>query len=281
MKSGKRIAVLALGAALTLSMTACGGGTENKDGSSGDIGTAMEKLNAVSSLDATMVMEMNMSVMEQSMETTTTMNMSCFSDPMKLKADMTMDMGDLGSVDMSMYASMDGDTYNMYLYDGTSWTTQAVDMSYLQQYDAKESMNLYLESGDDYTLEGTEEINGSTANKFTGIIRGEALEEVLEASGATNNLEASVGDLDLASLYTDLGDLEITVWVDQESGYPVRYAMDMTVMMQGMMDKILAASAEGTDTSGMLTVDKVNMVMDCFNFDSAADFEIPAEALGA
>lgn len=280
MKSGKRIAVLALGAALTLSMTACGG-TENKDNSSGDIGTAMEKLNAVSSLDATMVMEMNMSVMEQVMETKTTMNMSCFNDPMKLKADMTMDMGDLGSVDMSMYASMDGDTYNMYLYDGTNWTTQAVDVSYLQQYDAKESMNLYLESGDDYTLAGTEEINGSTTNKFTGVIRGEALEEVLAASGATSNLEASVGDLDLASLYSDLGDLEITVWVDQESGYPVRYAMDMTQMMQGMMDKILAASAEGEDTSGMLTVDKVNMVMDCFNFNSAADFEIPAEALGA
>lgn len=280
MKSGKRIAVLALGAALTLSMTACGG-TENKDNSSGDIGTAMEKLNAVSSLDATMVMEMNMSVMEQVMETKTTMNMSCFNDPMKLKADMTMDIGDLGSVDMSIYAAMDGDTYNMYLYDGTNWTTQAVDVSYLQQYDAKESMNLYLESGDDYTLAGTEEINGSTTNKFTGVIRGEALEEVLAASGATSNLEASVGDLDLASLYSDLGDLEITVWVDQESGYPVRYAMDMTQMMQGMMDKILAASAEGEDTSGMLTVDKVNMVMDCFNFNSAADFEIPAEALGA
>ena len=280
MKSGKRIAVLALGAALTLSMTACGG-TENKDNSSGDIGTAMEKLNAVSSLDATMVMEMNMSVMEQVMETKTTMNMSCFNDPMKLKADMTMDMDDLGSVDMSIYAAMDGDTYNMYLYDGTNWTTQAVDVSYLQQYDAKESMNLYLESGDDYTLAGTEEINGSTTNKFTGVIRGEALEEVLAASGATSNLEASVGDLDLASLYSDLGDLEITVWVDQESGYPVRYAMDMTQMMQGMMDKILAASAEGEDTSGMLTVDKVNMVMDCFNFNSAADFEIPAEALEA
>lgn len=280
MQFGKRIAVLALGAALTLSMTACGS-TENKDDSSGDISTAMEKLNAVSSLDATMVMEMNMSVMEQPMETKTTMNMSCFNDPMKLKADMTMDMGDLGAVDMSMYAAMDGDTYNMYLYDGSSWTTQAVDMSYLQQYDAKESMNLYLESGDDYTLDGTEEINGSTANKFTGVIRGEALEEVLAASGATSNLEASVGDLDLASLYSDLGDLEITVWVDQESGYPVRYAMDMTQMMQGMMDKILAASAEGEDTSGMLTVDKVNMVMDCFNFNSAADFEIPTEALGA
>lgn len=278
MKFGKRTAALALSAALTLSLTACGSGTEK---SAGDIATALEKINAVKSLEATMVMEMDMSVMGQSMETETSMNMTCFNDPMKLKADMTMDMGEIGSFTMNMYAAMDGDNYTVYVNDGSAWTSETVDVSYLQQYDAKESMNLYLESGDDYTQEGTEEINGSTANKFTGVIRGEALEEVLAASGATSNLEASVGELDLAGLYSDLGDLEITVWVDQESGYPVRYAMDMTQMLQGMMDKILAASAEGEDTSGMLTVDKVNMVMDCFNFNSAADFEIPAEALGA
>ena len=277
MKPGKRTAAIALGILLAVSMTACGGAEK----SAGDIPTALEKINAVKSMDATMVMEMDMSVMGQSMETETTMNMSCFSDPMKLKADMTMDMGQLGSVDMSMYAAMDGDSYTVYLYDGTAWTAQTVDMSYLQQYDAQESMNLYLESAEDYTQEGTEEINGSTANKFTGVIRGDALEEVLANSGATSSLENSTGDLDLADLYSDLGDLEVTVWVDQESGYPVRYAMDMTQMMQGIMEKAMAASGGETDTSGMVTMDKVTMVMDCFNFDNAADFEIPAEALAA
>lgn len=277
MKLGKRTAAIALGILLAVSMTACGGTEE----SAGDIPTALEKINAVKSMDATMVMEMDMSVMGQSMETETTMNMSCFNDPMKLKADMTMDMGQLGSMDMSMYAAMDGDNYTVYLYDGTAWTAQTVDMSYLQQYDAQESMNLYLESAEDYTQEGTEEINGSTANKFTGVIRGDALEEVLANSGATSSLEGSTGGMDLSDLYSDLGDLPVTVWVDQESGYPVRYAMDMTAMMQGIMEKALAASDSETDTSGMVTIDKVTMVMDCFNFDNVADFEIPAEALAA
>lgn len=278
MKFGKRTAALALSAALTLSLTACGGGTEK---SAGDIATALEKINAVKSLEATMVMEMDMSVMGQSMETETSMNMTCFNDPMKLKADMTMDMGEIGSFTMNMYAAMDGDNYTVYVNDGSAWTSETVDVSYLQQYDAKESMNLYLESGDDYTQEGTEEINGSTANKFTGVIRGEALEEVLAASGATSSLESSVGDLDLSELYSDLGDMPVTVWVDQESGYPVRYAMDMTELMQGIMEKSMAAAGSEGDTSGMLTMDKVSLVMDCFNFDNATDFEIPAEALGA
>lgn len=278
MKFGKRTAALALGAALALSLTACGGGTEE---TTGDIPTALEKLNAAKSLEATMVMEMDMTLMGQSMETETAMNMTCFNDPMKLKADMTMDMGELGSFTMNMYAAMDGDAYTVYLYDGSAWASETVDVSYLQQYDAKESMNLYLESGDGYTQEGTEEINGSTANKFTGVIRGDALEEVLAASGATSSLESSVGDLDLSELYSDLGDMPVTVWVDQESGYPVRYAMDMTELMQGIMEKSMAAAAGEGDAAAMLTVDKVSLVMDCFNFDSAADFEIPAEALEA
>lgn len=278
MKFGKRTAALALGAALTLSLAACGSGTEK---STGDIATALEKINTVKSLEATMVMEMDMSLMGQSMETETVMNMTCFNDPMKLKADMTMDMGELGSFTMNMYAAMDGDNYTVYMNDGSAWSSETVDMSYLQQYDAQESMNLYLESADDYTQDGTEEINGSTANKFTGVIRGDALEEVLAASGATSSLESSVGDLDLSELYSDLGDLPITVWVDQESGYPVRYAMDMTELMQGIMEKSMAAAGGEEDISGMITMDKMSLVMDCFNFDNATDFEIPAEALGA
>ena len=278
MKFGKRTAAFALSAALALSLAACGSGTEK---STGDIATALEKINAVKSLEATMVMEMDMSLMGQSMETETAMNMVCFNDPMKLKADMTMDMGKLGSFTMNMYAAMDGDIYTVYMNDGSAWSSETVDMSYLQQYDAQESMNLYLESGDDYTLDGTEEINGSTANKFTGVIRGDALEEVLAASGATSSLESSVGDLDLSELYSDLGDMPITVWVDQESGYPVRYAMDMTELMQGIMEKSMAAAGGEEDISGMITMDKMSLVMDCFNFDNATDFEIPAEALGA
>lgn len=278
MKFGKRTAAFALSAALALSLAACGSGTEK---STGDIATALEKINTVKNLEATMVMEMDMSVMGQSMETETVMNMTCFNDPMKLKADMTMDMGEIGSFTMNMYAAMDGDNYTVYMNDGSAWSSETVDMSYLQQYDAQESMNLYLESGDDYTLEGTEEINGSTANKFTGVIRGDALEEVLAASGATSSLESSVGDLDLSELYSDLGDMPITVWVDQESSYPVRYAMDMTELMQGIMEKSMAAAGGEEDISGMITMDKMSLVMDCFNFDNATDFEIPAEALGA
>lgn len=279
MKFGRRAAALALGGLLALSVTACGG-TTNKNDSADKIQAALEKINAVKNMDATMLMEMDMSAMGQSIETDTTMNMSCFNDPLKVKADMTMSMGSLGAVSMSIYAQQDGEQCNTYVYDGTSWTVQTMDLEDLQQYDAQQSMDLYLESGVDYAHEGTEEINGMTTDKYSGVIRGDAMEEVMKTSGATSSLESSLGgSVDLSDLYSDLEDMPITVWIDQASGYPVRYYMDMTDVMQSMMTKML--SSMGVEGGSSVTVSKMEITMDCFNFDNAAEFEIPAEALAA
>ncbi|WP_297196527.1 DUF6612 family protein [uncultured Flavonifractor sp.] len=276
MKFGRRAAALTLGGLLALSVTACGG-TTNKGNSAEKIQAALEKINAIQSMDATMFMEMDMSAMGQSIETDTTMNMSCFNDPMKLKADMTVSMGELGAVSMSVYAQQDGEQCSTYLYDGTSWTVQTMEIDDLQQYDAQQSMDLYLESGVDYAYEGTEEINGMTTDKYSGVIRGDAMEEVMKASGATSNLESSLGSsVDLSDLYSDMEDMPITVWIDQETGYPVRYYMDMTDVMQAMMTKMFSSMGAGS-----ITIGKMQITMDCFNFDNVADFEIPAEALAA
>ena len=278
MKLGKRIGAVALCAALALSMSACGGGTVGKEDATEKIRAATALVNEVESMEATMVMEMDMSVMGQSLETDTTMEMTCFNDPVKMKADMTMSMGALGAVSMSIFAEAEGDTYNLYLYDGNTWIKETATVNMLEQYNAQQSMNLYLDSGMEYVSAGTETINGAPADKYSGVIRGEAMEEVLKASGATTNLESSLGGMvDVSSLYSDLGDMPITVWIDQATGYPVRYFMDMTSVMQSMMSKALSG-IEGGDT---LNISKVEVTMDGINYNNAADFEIPAEALEA
>ena len=282
MNGNRRIVALLLAAALTVSLAGCGGGTKD---ATANIKAALEKANAVESMDATMLMEMDMSILGISMETETMMTMSCFNDPLRLKADMTMDMGDLGSVSMSMYANTDGDDYTMYLYDGTSWTVDSVDMGDLLQYDAQQSMNLYLEHAASFTLAGSEEINGSTADKYTGVIPGEAMSEVMSKSAATSSMESMTGelDMDLSELYKDVGDLPITVWVDRQSGYPVRYYLVMTKMMQSILEKTMAAAVESGEAnlSGMITVNQLTITMDCYNFGNATEFTIPDEALQA
>lgn len=278
MKLRTRAAVMVLGGLMALSMTACGG--TSKVDAQVKIQAAVDRINAVESMEATMLMEMDMSVMGQSVESDTTATMSCFSDPIKLKMDMTTNMGELGAMSMSMYAQAEGSQCTTYLYDGTSWIVDTVDVGDVEQYDAQQSMDLYLKSGTEYASLGTETVNGVTADKYSGIIRGDALEEVIRNSGASSSLETSLGGgLTLGDLYSDLGDMPITVWIDQETGYPVRYYMDMTDVMQSMMTKML--SGMGIEGEGLMTISKLEITMDCYNFNAAADFTIPADALSA
>ena len=107
------------------------------------------------------------------------------------------------------------------------------------------------------------------------------VEGALEKLRAAESMEASAGELDLAGMYGELGDLEIAVWVDQESGCPARCSIDMTAIMQAALEKSLAADSEAADLLGTMTMDKISMVIDCSNFNQAADFDIPAEALAA
>lgn len=57
---------------------------------------------------------------------------------------MTISMGELGSMDMAVYAQGEGEQYTMYVYDGTAWTAQSVALSALEQYSAQSSMDIYM-----------------------------------------------------------------------------------------------------------------------------------------
>ena len=72
---------------------------------------AQENMTSVTSLDAKTVMEMDMVVsadgQEQSVESVTTMDMSCFYEPLRMRMEMTVDAGEAGSVSTTLYAETD------------------------------------------------------------------------------------------------------------------------------------------------------------------------------
>lgn len=279
MKRGRRAAALALGALLVLSAAACGGGEDP----AAVIQSALEKLNAAESLEADVQLELGLSVVGISVEAQGDGSLSYFSDPMKLKAEMEVSMGALGSNAMNLYAVQEGDRCATYTWNGSDWTAGSVEADELRQYDAKASMGVFLEYGEDFVRTGREEINGALADQYTGVIRGEALKEVLDTSAVTGSMEALSGELDGDGRYDELGEASVRVWVDRESGYPVRYNVDMTAVLQALMERSMKDSAgEGDmDLTGMASVDKAVVTMDCRSFNAAADFTVPEEALAA
>lgn len=280
MKKKNRVAAMVLSVIMALSLAACGGAGGD---SSDPLAAAQENMAKVTSMDATMTMEMDMEAGGESVETVTTMDMTVFSEPMRMKMDMSMDMGALGAVNMEVYAEEDeGGAYTMYLYDGSNWYAQAATESELDQYDFSGDISDYIESVSSFNQEGTEQVDGVSAYKYTGVISGSDMEKVMLSSGVLDSLSTttSMDESQMAEMLSGLGDIAVTLYISEDGPYPIRYEMDMTAIMDGLMGKIVEAM--GSEAGDMtMSISKTTLVLTYSNLNNATDFTIPEEARNA
>lgn len=296
MKKTKRALAALSALTLTLSLTACGGGGQQSTGDSGTdamtpaerVAAAEEKMSALTSLSIDMTQDIGMSFamadQSQELNMSTKMQMDVIQEPLKAKGAMQIDMGEeLGGVqDVELYIMSEDDTANVYMQMGGQWIKQSVTEAELGQYDAADSLELYLDSAADFAEVGTEQVGGADATKFTGVIKGDKLYDVIEESGVLSSLGQTGTDVSedaIKSMLSGLGDLPMSVWINAD-GYPVQYEMDMSQMIDSILQKAL--EMEGAADQGMtMTVSKAAMSLTCSNFDAVADFDLPAEAQNA
>ena len=293
MKKTKRALAALSALTLTLSLTACGGGGQQSTGDSGTdamtpaerVAAAEEKMSALTSLSIDMTQDIGMSFamadQSQELNMSTKMQMDVIQEPLKAKGTMQIDMGEeLGGVqDVELYIMSEDDAANLYMQMGGQWIKQSVTEAELGQYDAADSLELYLDSAADFAEAGTEQVGGADATKFTGVIKGDKLYDVIEESGVLSSLGQTGTDVsedELKAMLSKLGDLPMSVWINAD-GYPVQYEMDMSQMIDSILQKAL--EMEGAADQGMtMTVSKAAMSLTCSNFNAVDDFELPAEA---
>lgn len=295
MKKTKRALAALSALTLGLSLTACGGGQQSTGDSGTDamtpterVAAAEEKMSALTSLSIDMTQDIGMSFamadQSQELNMTTKMQMDVIQEPLKAKGTMQIDMGEeLGGVqDVELYIMSEDDAANLYMQMGGQWIKQSVTEAELGQYDAADSLELYLDSAADFAEAGTEQIGGADATKFTGVIKGDKLYDVIEESGVLGSLGQTGTDVsedELKAMLSELGDLPMSVWINAD-GYPVQYEMDMSQMIDSIVQNAL--EAEGAADQGMtMTVSKAAMSLTCSNFNAVEDFELPAEAQNA
>lgn len=291
MNMTKRITAALTAMTLCFSLAACSsnGGNAGGDAAKGktpaeQVAAAVEKLNAVKNFSISMQqdVDMSMKVADQSQDLTYAINMDMdvFQNPMKAKGKVTVDMGDLGGKqETEMYMQETNGEAFVYVGMNGQWVKQSADVEGMEMYDVQDTMDLYLDNASDFKEAGSEQVNGTDATKISGVIKGDKLAEVLEESGIMNMVEqfAATGatEDDVEKMLSNLGDMSMTVWVSAE-GYPVQYEMDMTAMLSGIMDSALKA-AGAAEQGVSMQVSKAKISMTCSNFDSAPDFELPAE----
>ena len=272
--------MLAAAAAMTLFVSGCGGSTMDTAEIEALLSQAKTTMAAVESMAAEMTMEMDMGMNGETMETTTVASIRSQQNPLRMAMDMSMVMSDGTEIDqMQMYAVEEDGHLKTYMSMADLWYAETVDMGELSQYNAEENMDLYLDNITEITAGKQEEIDGTKTTKINGVITGDAMEEAIAGSGLTASAQSlGISEEMMAALYEELGDLSISLWIDAE-GYVRKYALDMTEMMQKLMDESMKAMG-ASEEELLVKIEKTVISMVCSDFNAIEEIEIPAEALG-
>lgn len=261
------------------------------------IAEAAVKLAGVQSLDAEITVDMGIKVLGQQFDAQAAMNMSTFQSPVKMKADVCLDLGILGSSKIQAYAQEKDGKYGLYVYDGTKWSRQEARAADLKKYNGQKVMNIYLDKIGEINLAEAGTLEGKTADKYSGVIHGDALKEVFQNSGITDSMGALMSNDVLKPLslllqnHADLiqevlegaQDIPVSLWIDRETGYPVQCSMDITDIVGDIFTQVNKKSSDKISTANLLSevsISKTNITVKCGSFDEAEDFTVPAEALG-
>lgn len=272
----RNLTAAALALLLVLGLSACGGSDAGEA-----IVKAQEAMADVQSMTYQTVMEMDLSADGDSVSMSVTADVSAIVDPLALEMAMSLDMGDIGTLDYTSYMVSGDDALTMYscldMGDGPTWIREDVtDMTALSQYDAKASLDLYLKSAQSFREAGSETVGDYETVRYDGVIKGDDLDEVLETSGVLEQL-SNLGIEESADLLTDIGNLPISIWIDQATSFPVKYEMDMSALMQTMLGKM----AETDESVSGVTVDKLIVSMVVTGVDCVDEIVVPEEALTA
>jgi outer membrane lipoprotein-sorting protein len=271
--------------AMVFSLAACGGDTSVSAPAGPSIedllAQAQESMASVTSMRYTTTMDMDLAADGEAMQVLTTVKTDCILDPLTLKMDTTLDLGEWGDLTTESYVTTQGDTATVYTgmdVAGTgemTWASQELsDLSYLSQYDAQSSFELYLSSAESFTEAGQETISGVACTRYDGTIAKDAIRQVLDASGVLDQLDTlELGDL--SGLLDVLDDLPISIWLSQEDSTPMQYELEMTGLMQSMMDQLFA------DEDVNIEVNRVTVSLTMEEFNNLETLQIPEEALAS
>lgn len=277
-----RFTAAALTLTLGLGLTACGGTAPAAETPEEVMTKAQEAMAGVTSMGYDMTMDLSLGAEGETLTISSVTRADTILSPLVMKAEMEMDLGDLGgTTNMVLYAKEQDGSYLTAVGtpDETGqmvWQSSSMDaLGELETLNGADSMQLYLDSIQNFTQGESETVGGVEATRYDGVILGEDLSEVIAASGALSQLD-SLGLGEMSDLFTDMGDLPVSLWIAKETYYPVKYEMDLTKMMQSILDKTLSEQL-GADIG--LTVEQTALSMTLRDINQVGGIEIPAEAL--
>lgn len=252
---------------------------------------AAAKENIVTTKSARLHMTMDMAFDLQGETTSITMKMeeACTQDPLSAEVNMTMDMGGLGKMDTTMYLVQEDGEYVNYMKmsggilgdEDVGWSRSTIDMTDLAQYNAMDSAKLYLDMLNTFQPAGKEAIGSHNTIRYDGKVTGKDINKMLDTLGdnVSTLLSTSSDTSTMADLFDSLDGIPMSVWIDQKTALPVRYEMDMSGMVNQLMDKMIDALVSLSSETVDFQVSKARVTVECSDYNAVAPITVPQEAL--
>lgn len=274
-----RLAAAALAVGLVLTLTACGG--DQTSSQEDAMKKAQEAMADVSSMRYAATVNLGMSYMGETIDFATTAQTDLIVDPAQMKMDLTVNAGPMGNLSAVTYVMPEGESYAVYTNanngtESSGWTKEELpDLSQVKQYDGKETMNLYLDLAKNFEEKGTETVDGKELLRYDGTIQQENIEKALQAAG-TMELLKEMG-IESDALFTGESEgMTLSLWLDPQTYYPMKYEMDMTSLMKNVLTNVLGGSQDSipgfsiSTCTASMTIQEVNTI---------SSITLPPEAL--
>lgn len=252
MKKTKRILVFAILAAMLLSLCGCGMFRTC-------VAKAAVKMSKLESLHADIEAQLGVEIsvlgQDVSVDASVTGGADIQRDPARMNMNLTADIASLEQGLLLYGTERDGGFDIYYSADsGKNWIKGSVDADVdtkNAKVDGKSAFLLLSDSAASFKEYGKEKVNGADTIRYNGEITSDELKMALKIANAKQALEEGLGvELD-NDVFSDIGSVPVSIWIDMKTDMIVRVEMDLSDVMQGIVpaivDKAMGQSGVGID----------------------------------
>lgn len=282
MKNLKKFLALLTALSMLLCLSACGSFERKMAKSAANMGQ-LESMH----LDVDFALDMELAVMGQSMDVDAAIKagIDMNTEPFAMKMDMDVEAMGIGQ-QAQIYIVDEAGERVAYTSDdgGKTWERGTVEVDVdVNGMSVKDSLALLSKWADSFEKAGEEKINGSAATKYSGLIDAASLVQLMDASGADDAMESSLGlELDGDDVAA-LKDVPVSIWIDNKSSMVVRMDMDVTELMQSLLseaiDEVIDDVLADSGLAGLpldIKLGAATASVSLSEFDEVGRIELPA-----
>ena len=288
----KRILALCCAVLLLVTAAGCSKTTGGNEADTEAVYSAMEKLENCTSCISLQTTERAVTVTESGItytySETNEKELTLISSPvfkMRIKnRSHTVYNGQETNENTVSYIVPENGGYCEYLSDGSTWySVYTEDEIALFDVQVADLASMFMLDGLSFRKAKTETLSSGNAVRYDASLTGTDLVSFLYNSGYLDSITSMSENQQtkiLENLVNDLDSVTVSVWVDEATGYPVRFAMDVTDIL-AEMDESISKTLGGKDADAQWTMTKSAMCMELWSFNAVDDLVPPPESANA